>query len=238
MGMGKAAAVAFAREGAKVVVTARGIPEGEKTVEEIRKSGGEAIFVQADVSKAFDVENLIQRTVETYGRLDCAFNNAAVAPNPFKAKIPDQSPEDFDRVLAINLKGVWLCMKYEIQQMLKQGGGVILNSASVDGFRANTNNTSAYVASKHGVIGLTRTAALEYAKDNIRINVICPGAIRTPMLDYAVSSNPNLAQAFKFLPAGRAGEAEEIAEPVLFLCSDSASYIFGQSLVVDGGLLA
>ena len=237
-GMGRATALAFAREGARVVIAARRVPEGEETVKMIKEAGGEAIFVKTDVSQAAEVKALIGKAIESYGRLDYAFNNAAVAPRQFRAKVADQTEEEFDRILNINLKGVWLCMKYEIPEMIKQNGGVIVNTASVDGFRGNTNNTSAYVASKHGVIGLSKAAALEYARTGIRVNVVCPGAIQTPMLDDAIAANPKLEIAFKQVPLGRVGTPEEIAETVIFLCSTGAAYITGQTVVVDGGLLA
>src|ERR1043166_2163028 len=178
-GIGRATALAFAREGAKVVVSDVAVEGGEETVSLIKKAGGEAIFVQSNVSKAADVEALVNKAVQTYGRLDCAHNNAGVA-GPNKSII-DITEESWDRVIAVNLTGVWLCMKYEIAQMLKNGSGAIVTPSSDAGL-IGLRRGGAYVASKHGVVGLTKTAALEYAKSGIRVNAVCPGPIDTPML--------------------------------------------------------
>jgi len=235
-GIGRAAALAFAREGAKVVIADVLIEGSEETVQIIEKSGGQAIFFKTDVSKSDEVEALIKKTAETYGRLDCAFNNAGVGGG--RAATAKCTEEEWDRVIEINLKGVWLCMKYEIQQMLKQAGGAIVNTASVAGL-VGFQGTPAYVASKHGVVGLTKAAALEYATSGIRINAVCPGVIRTPMIDRIVAARPQMEEVYTAMhPVGRLGEPEEIAEAVVWLCSDAASFVTGHAMVVDGGLVA
>jgi NAD(P)-dependent dehydrogenase (short-subunit alcohol dehydrogenase family) len=235
-GIGRDTAVLFAKAGAKVVVAGRREVEGEETVELIRAAGGDGLFVKTDVSKAAEVETLIQKVVERFDRLDIAFNNAGIenAVTP----IIRQSEEDFDRTISINLKGVWLCLKYEIQQMLKQGGGgAIVNMASIMGL-VGSAGVAAYSASKHGVIGLTKTAALENAKGGIRVNAVCPGFTETPMADRIF----RIPGARKYLlschPIGRFGKPTEIAEAVVWMCSDRASFMTGQSLVLDGGFLA
>jgi len=196
----------------------------------------EAIFVKADVSKAAEVEAMVNKAVETYGRLDCTFNNAGV--EGIMATTAEYTEEDWDRVIAINLKGVWLCMKYEIAQMLKQGGGAIVNTASVLGL-VGMAELPAYVASKHGVAGLTKTAALEYAKMGIRVNAVCPGTIRTPMMERGIALKPEFeAQALAAEPIGRMGKPEEIAEAVVWLSSEAASFVTGHTMAVDGGWVA
>ena len=235
-GIGRATALAFARESAKVVIAARRAPEGEETVGMIIQAGGEALFVKTDVSKASDVEALMRKTVETYGRLDCAFNNAGV----YGTEVPvhEYTEEDWEYVMSINLKGVWLCMRSEIRQMLKQGGGAIVNDSSTSGLVGGLRE-SAYVASKHGVIGLTKAAALEYARDGIRVNAVCPGWIRTPMVESIIAGNPERErQIIAEEPVGRMGTPEEVAEAVVWLCSDAASFVTGHSMAVDGGMLA
>jgi len=235
-GIGRASALAFAREGAKVVLADVIVEGGEETVGMIKKAGGEAIFVKADVSKATEVEALIAKAVETYGRLDCAYNNAGIEGSA--ATTTDYAEESWDRVIAINLKGVWLCMKYEIPQMLKQGGGTIVNTASAAGL-VGFRRGSAYVASKHGVVGLTKTAALEYAKSGVRVNAICPGAIDTPMMGRITDHRPQRAERMAAgEPVGRMGMPEEIAGAVVWLCSDAASFVTGHAMAVDGGLTA
>ena len=235
-GIGRATALVFAREGAKVVVADIVVAGGEETVRLIKAAGGEAVFIKADVSKAAEVEALVKKTVETHGRLDCAFNNAGIEGEV--AQTPNCTEENWDRTIAINLKGVWLCLKYEIPQMLKQGGGAIVNTASVAGL-VGFQGTPAYVASKHGVAGLTKTAALEYAKTGIRVNAVCPGVIHTPMVERAFSASPQMAEAaIAMEPVGRLGKPEEIAEAVVWLCSDAASFVTGLPMVVDGGLVA
>lgn len=235
-GIGRATALVFAREGAKVVIADVVVSGGEETVRLIKAAGGEAVFVKADVSKAADVEALIKQTVDTYGRLDCAFNNAGIEGD--MASTADCTEENWDRTVAIDLKGVWLCLKYEIPQMLKQGGGAIVNTASVAGL-VGFSGLPAYVAAKHGVNGLTKTAALEYAKAGIRVNAVCPGVIKTPMVDRLFSSQPHAGEAIAALePVGRLGKPEEIGEAVVWLCSDAASFVTGLPMAVDGGLVA
>jgi NAD(P)-dependent dehydrogenase (short-subunit alcohol dehydrogenase family) len=235
-GIGRATALAFAREGAKVVVADVTVEGGEETVAQVKKAGGEAIFVKTDVSKAVEVEALVAKAVATYGRLDCAYNNAGIAG---KAKtVVDDTEDNWDRILAINLKGVWLCMKYEIAHMLKQGGGAIVNTASGAGL-IGVRRGGAYVASKHGVVGLTKTAALEYAKAGIRVNCVCPGPIDTPMLQGIGGSNQVVIERMVAAqPGGRLGKPAEIAEAAVWLCSDAASFVTGLPMPVDGGYTA
>jgi len=236
-GIGRATSLAFAREGATVVISDVNADDGEAAVQAIRELGREAAFFRADVSKAEDVEALVARIVATYGRLDCAFNNAGIS-GPMGLSIHDYDEASWDLVTNINLKGVWLCMKYEIAQMLKQGGGAIVNTASIWGL-VGAAGACAYVASKHGVSGLTKAAALEYAAKGIRINAVSPGTIRTPILDPLIDADPNfLAQISALHPIGRVGEPPEVAAAVIWLCSDAASFIAGQNLPVDGGYTA
>ncbi len=235
-GIGRASALTFAREGAKVVVADVAVEGGEETVQLIQQRGGEAIFVKADVARAAEVETLVARAVQTYGRLDCAHNNAGI--EGAAATTVDYAEDAWERVLAINLKGVWLCMKYEIPHMLKQGGGAIVNTASTAGL-VGYRGGSAYVASKHGVVGLTKTAALEYAKPGVRVNAVCPGAIDTPMMGRLTGHRPQQAERMAAAePVGRMGQPEEIAEAVVWLCSEAASFVTGHAMAVDGGLTA
>jgi NAD(P)-dependent dehydrogenase (short-subunit alcohol dehydrogenase family) len=235
-GIGRETAVLFAKAGAKVVVAGRREVQGNETIEMVRAAGGDALFVKSDVSKAAEVETLIQKVVERFGRLDIAFNNAGI--EGVQAPIVRQSEEDWDRTIAINLKGVWLCLKYEIRQMLRQGGGgAIVNMASIIGL-IGTAGVAAYSASKHGVIGLTKTAALENAKSGIRINAVCPGFTETPMADRIFRAPAVRKYAVDCHPIGRFGRPAEIAEAVVWMCSDRASFMTGQSLVLDGGFLA
>ncbi len=233
-GIGKATALALSSAGAKVVFSGRREPEGKDTANLILQSGAECLFVRSDVSSEADVQALIQKTVESYGRLDCAFNNAGI--DPATKPLHEQSVEDFDKLMAVNVRGVFLCMKYEIQQMLTQGAGVIVNNSSIGGLIAFPG-ISPYHASKHAVMGLTRSAALDYAKQSIRINAVNPGLTDTEMNDRLnASSTPE--QVASIIPMGRIGKPEEIAAAVVFLCSDAASYMTGQSLVLDGGFTA
>src|SRR5882724_1757784 len=235
-GIGRDTAVLFAKAGAKVVVAGRREVEGKETVDLIRAAGGDGLFLKADVSKAADVDALVQKTVEKFGRLDVAFNNAGIEGHWLP--ITEQSEEDWDSTVDINLKGVWLCLKYEIRQMLKQGGGgAIVNMASVAGMMGLAG-AATYSASKHGVIGLTKSAALETARSGIRVNVVCPAVIETPMADRAYEDPGVQKFVLGLHPVGRFGRAEEIAEAVLWMCSEHASFMTGQSLVLDGGLLA
>ncbi len=234
-GIGRQTALAFAREGARVVVSDIVMEGGEETVQQIRAAGGQATFVKADVAQAAEVEALVNTTVATYGRIDCAFNNAGIEGE--QAPTTECSEANWERVVAIDLKGVWLCLKYEIPQMLKQGGGAIVNTASVAGL-VGFQGIAPYVAAKHGVVGLTKTAALEYAKAGIRVNAVCPGVIDTPMVKRAFSHNPQMAESVAAIePVGRLGQPQEIAEAVVWLCSDAASFVTGHPMAVDGGLV-
>src|ERR671922_1730584 len=236
-GIGRAAALAFARQGASVVVADVSEQGNQETTRMIEEAGGRALAVRCDVTRAEDVKAALDQTIETFGRLDAAFNNAGVEQVP-KATA-DITEEEWNRIIGINLRGVFLCMKYEIPLMLKQGGGAIVNTSSgagVKGFK----DQAAYVAAKHGVVGLTKSAALDYASENIRINVVCPGIIDTPMMDRFGGGTPEgkereLAGAAAAEPIGRAGKPEEIAAAVLWLCSDAASFVTGAAMVVDGG---
>ncbi len=235
-GIGRAAALAFAREGAKVVVADVQVAGGQETVRLIGDAGGEAVFVRTDVASPVEVQALVDQAVQRYGRLDCAFNNAGIEGT--LAPTAECSEENWNRTLEVNLKGVWLCMKAEIAQMLKQGGGAIVNTASVAGL-VGFQNLPAYCASKGGVVQLTRTAALEYAKMGIRINAVCPGVIRTAMVERVTGGNPQTeAQFVAMEPVGRMGTPEEVAAAVVWLCSDAASFVTGHPMVVDGGLVA
>ncbi|MBD2388295.1 SDR family oxidoreductase [Cylindrospermum sp. FACHB-282] len=233
-GIGRASALAFAQKGAKVVVASRRVKESQETVALIQAIGGEATFVQTDITQAVEVENLIAQTVATYGRLDYAFNNAGTEGIPGLGI--EQTEQNWDQIINTNLKGVWLSMKYQIPQMLKQGGGAIVNNSSVAGL-VGFVNISIYAASKHGVIGLTKSLALEHAKDNIRINAVCPGGIETDMVNRGFGEEGKI-QLTALHPVGRLGKSEEIANGVTWLCSDGASFVTGQSLAIDGGLTA
>jgi NAD(P)-dependent dehydrogenase (short-subunit alcohol dehydrogenase family) len=235
-GIGKATAIAFGVAGAKVVFSGRREAEGEDVADSIRQSGAECLFVRSDISSETDVKTLIEKTVASYGRLDCAFNNAGI-DLPAKP-LHEQSVEDFDKLMAINVRGLFLCMKYQIQQMLTQGTGVIINNSSIGGIIAFAGG-SLYVASKHAVMGLTRAAALDYANQGIRINAVNPGMVATEMMNRVTHKDPVLEKQFaSIVPMGRMGQPEEIAAAVVFLCSDAASYMTGQSLVLDGGSTA
>ncbi len=261
-GIGRAAALVFAREGAKILVADILAESGQETAALVRQAGGEATFVQCDVTQAAQVEALIDAAVANYGRLDCAFNNAGIEGQA--APTAECSEANWDRVVNINLKGVWLCMKYEIKQMLRQGGGAIVNTASVAALVAEPARC-AYAAAKGGVVQLTRTAAIEYAKAGLRINAVCPGAIQTPMIDRALAEmkintmspgairSPLIERMANGLmglrpvqamflgmmhPLGRAGKPEEIAQAAAWLCSDAASFITGHALTIDGGMTA
>jgi NAD(P)-dependent dehydrogenase (short-subunit alcohol dehydrogenase family) len=235
-GIGRETAVLFAKAGAKVVVAGRREMEGKETVELIRAAGGDSLYVKADVSKASDVDALIQKAVEKFGRLDVAFNNAGT--EGVWVPLIKQTEEDWDQTIDVNLKGVWLCLKYEILQMLKQGGGgAIVNMASISGL-VGFSGAAAYSASKHGVMGLTKAAALETARSKIRINAVCPAAVETPLADRVFGAPAVHKYVVSIHPIGRFGKPAEIAEAVVWMCSDRASFMTGQSLVLDGGFLA
>lgn len=237
-GMGRAAAMAFGQAGARVSVLDLNIESARATVDDLKKAGAEAIAIACDVGNAADVERAVSETVEAFGSLDYAFNNAGVhgsqvgvAAKPL-GEIPDTAAAAMMRV---NLKGVWLCMKYQIRQMLAQGGGAIVNSASIGGV-VGLAGSSVYCACKHGVVGLTQTAAIEYATDNIRVNAVSPGYTDTPMMADSMQRKGDLV--LSIIPSHRLAKPEEIAATVAFLCSDGASYISGSNFLVDGGFLA
>jgi NAD(P)-dependent dehydrogenase (short-subunit alcohol dehydrogenase family) len=235
-GIGRATALAFAREGARVVVSDRDARGGEETVALIHRAEGDAVFIRADVSVNAEVEALIARTVDAYGGLDYAFNNAGIEGT--MATTADCTEANWDRIIAINLKGTWLCMKHEIPRMVDRNGGVIVNCSSIAGL-VGFQTAPAYTASKHGVIGLTQTAALELAKTGVRVNAVCPGVIQTPMIDRAIGDDPGKLAAFTAMePIGRFGTPDEIASAVMWLCSDGASFATGIALPVDGGWVA
>jgi NAD(P)-dependent dehydrogenase (short-subunit alcohol dehydrogenase family) len=235
-GIGRATALTFAREGAKLVIADMNEEGGQQTVHLITEKGGEAIFVKTDVSKAVEVQALISKAVETHGRLDCAHNNAGIAGG-VRALSADYPEERWHQVIAVNLTGVWLCMKYELAQMRSQGSGAIVNTASAAGL-VGGRGMSAYVASKHGVVGLTKTAALEYAQQGIRVNCVCPGVIQTPMTERGLNDPELRARLIASEPMGRVGTPEEIAEAVVWLCSDAASFVTGHTMTIDGGFVA
>ena len=234
-GIGRATALAFSAEGARVALGARRSAECEELVREIQKSGGDAIFVQTDVSKAADCERLVNATVDKWGKLDIAFNNAGIE-GPNMISTPDYPEEAWDAVIDINLKGVYLSMKYEIPHMAKHGKGAIVNMSSVAGLIGGPIGI-AYYASKHGVIGATKAAAIEWAKSGVRVNAVCPAVIETPMAE-RIFGGMDPAPLVALHPIGRFGVPEEVARTVLFLCSDQASFITGVALPIDGGLVA
>ena len=242
-GIGRAAALAFAREGARLAVADYAAETAAETVAMINAAGGQAITLTGDVTDAGHVKTMLDDTIVAFGRLDCAFNNAGIAPYQVDAsgrKTAEWSEDSFDRMIAVNLKSVWLCMRAEIRQMLAQardgeGGGAIVNTGSVAGL-IGLPTSSAYVAAKHGVLGLTKTAALEYAADNIRVNAVCPGYVKTRMTEDAMARRGD--QIMALIPFRRMGEPQEIAEMVVWLCSERASYVTGACYNVDGGYMA
>ena len=236
-GIGRASAIAFAQEGARVVVSDVDLGGGDETVRLIEERGGESTFVPADVSDGEQVAQLVATTLDRYGRLDCAHNNGGIE-GPL-ASVVDLAEDDWNRVIDINLKGIWWCLKHEIPAMLRAGGGAVVNTASVSGLKGFPPLLPAYVASKFGVVGLTAVTARYYAQQGIRVNAVCPGAINTPMLDRIGESASRLGVAMiAENPSDRLGTPEEVAAAVVWLCSDAASFITGQTLTVDGGFLA
>jgi NAD(P)-dependent dehydrogenase (short-subunit alcohol dehydrogenase family) len=237
-GIGRATALAFAREGARVAVADLAAETARETVALVNAAGGQAISLSGDMSKDADVRAMVEAVVGAYGRLDCAFNNAGIAGWQVDAsgkKTAEWSEEAFDRMIAVNLKSVWLCMRHELPRMQSQGGGAIVNTGSIAGL-VGLPTSSAYVAAKHGVVGLTKTAALEYAEANIRVNAVCPGYIRTRMTEPSMRSRGTAILART--PLKRMGNPEEVAEMVVWLCSERASYVTGVAYNVDGGWMA
>lgn len=235
-GLGEATALHFAQEGAKVVVVARRVDQGTRVVQRIEAAGGEALFVQADVSRAGDVERMVAATLERFGRLDCAVNNAGIA-GPRFTPIADVTEAQWDEVMGINLKGVWLCMKHEIPALLAAGGGAIVNVASIYGLKPSDVGHASYCTSKFGVVGLTQSAACDYGQMGLRINAIAPGFTHSEMVDV---NRPGAAERYQALTARhsgmkRLGHAEEPAAAIVWLCSAAASYVNGAVLAVDGG---
>ena len=235
-GIGRATARIFAREGARLLLADVAEAGGQETLRMVRDSGAEAIFVRTDVSKSRDVDATVAKAVEVFGRLDCAFNNAGIGGAGRLTH--EYSEEEWNRVIAVNLTGVWLCMKSEITQMLKQGGGAIVNTSSIMGL-TGAIRVPAYTAAKHGVAGLTKAAALEYGRQGIRINAVCPAPIYTPMLMSAFEKRPDMEQRYaRSEPMKRLGQPEEVGEAVAWLCSERASYVTGLPMPVDGGYMA
>ena len=236
-GIGRAASLGFAREDARVIAADVSEEGGSQTVRLVRDQGGTAEFTVCDVAKAADADALIAAAVKHYGRLDCAFNNAGIAGT--QTRTADYSEEEWDRIMAVNLKGVWLCMRAEIRQFLAQRSpGAIVNTASAAGLVAS-HSMPAYTAAKHGVVGLTKCAAVEYARVGIRVNDVCPGVVDTPLVEGMVAGKPKLAERLDQVePVGRKARPQEIAEAVVWLCSDAASFVTGASMSVDGGLTA
>lgn len=235
-GIGRATALAFGRAGAAVVIADVAVDGGHATAAMIVENGGKALFVQANVSRAQDVEILLDKTQYHYGRLDCAVNCAG--QQAAGARLDEIEEEDFDRLMDVNVKGVWLSMKYQLRRMKEQGGGAIVNLSSSYGL-VGAPSQGAYAASKHAVAGLTRTAAAEYAKDGIRVNALCPGAVRTPMLARALGGEAALEKKLRAAhPMDRFAEPHEIANAILWLCSEQSSFVTGHQLTADGGFTA
>ena len=235
-GIGRATALAFAAQGLKVAVADIDEAGGEACVAEIRTTGGEALFIGCDVTRDDQVRGMIEQVLARYGRLDYAFNNAGIEIE--QGRLAEGSEAEFDAIMGVNVKGVWLCMKHQLPVMLAQGGGAIVNTASVAGLGA-APKMSIYAASKHAVIGLTKSAAIEYAKKGIRVNAVCPAVIDTDMFRRAYEADPRKAEfAAAMHPVGRVGKVEEVAAAVMYLCSDLAGFTTGHALVVDGGATA
>lgn len=235
-GIGRATALAFGRAGASVVIADVSVDGGHATAAMIVENGGKALFVQANVTHSAEVENLLDKTVYHYGRLDCAVNCAALQAAP--ARLDELDEDEFDRLMAVNVKGVWLSMKYQLRQMVKQGGGAIVNLSSSYGL-VGAPLQGAYAASKHALAGLTKSAAAEYAKDGIRVNAVSPGAVRTPMLARVIGGEAAAEKKLRAAhPMNRFAEPGEIANAALWLCSDQSSFVTGHELAADGGFTA
>ncbi|WP_265109787.1 SDR family NAD(P)-dependent oxidoreductase [Halosolutus halophilus] len=234
-GIGRAAASRFVEEGARVVVADVNVEDGEETVDELEAMGGEATFVETDVSERADVQAMVETAVDTYGRLDFAFNNAGIEGASGPAS--EQPLDNWERVIDVNLKGVFLGLRAEIPAILESGGGAIVNTSSIAGV-VGFPELSPYVASKHGVVGLTRAAALEYSGEGVRVNVICPGVIDTPMVERSSEADGNVEQAIAATPMGRLGEPEEIGDAAVWLCSADSSFVTGETMVIDGGYVS
>lgn len=237
-GIGRASAIIFSKRGAKVVVADVDAVRAEDTLRLIKEAGGEATFIRTDISHEASVQALVAKTVETYGRLDYAHNNAGI--HKYFSSVTDFPQKDWDELININLRGAWLCLKHEIPEILKQGKGAIVNTSSAAGLVAAPSNP-AYPASKHGIVGLTKSTAIELARarKNIRVNCVCPGPVRTGMYEELVATAPEITEGMKqVVPMGRMAEPEEIAYAAVWLCSDEASYITGVALPVDGGIVA
>jgi NAD(P)-dependent dehydrogenase (short-subunit alcohol dehydrogenase family) len=233
-GIGKSTALAFARRGARVLIA--DWIQDDAVLKEIKEIGGTAIFVRCDVSKSADVAAMVSQALNTFGRIDFAVNNAGIEGQT--APSHECTEENWDKTISINLKGVWLCMKHEIPVMLKQGKGAIVNVASIAGL-IGFPGLPAYVVSKHGIVGLTKTAALEYAKQGIRVNTVCPGVIKTAMVDRITGEDKTVEKKYEDMePVGRMGQPEEVAEAIIWLCSDAASFVTGDAMAVDGGWIA
>lgn len=235
-GIGAAAALAFAREGGTVVIAARRKDQSEAVVRQIEEAGGKGLFVQTDVSRGADIQALVETTVSRFGRLDCAVNNAGI-PGPVNVPVAEIEEDGWDAVMNVNLKGVWLCMKYEIPAMLKQSKGAIVNVSSIYGYKPSDVGHAPYCTSKFGVIGLSKTAAIDYARQGIRVNVVTPGFTHSGMIDPLAEAAPELAKALcsRYSAQNRLGEPGEVADAITWLCSDDARFVNGAVLAVDGG---
>ena len=235
-GIGRATAVALAKEGVNIAIAARRTKEGEETVQLVKEAGSDGVFVKTDVANEDDVRALVEKTVKTYDRLDYAFNNAGIGET--MTPLVEQTSNVFDQIMNVNVKGVWLSMKYEIPQMIRTGGGAIVNMSSGAGVMGFPQ-MPIYIASKHAVLGLTKSAALEYAKSGIRINAVAPGGVETDMLKQAAEDNKQFVETLRSMhPIGRIAEPEEIANAVVWLLSDKASFVLGHTLIVDGGFIS